>query len=130
MIRALISGSLFKAPESKTSNNGNAYVSAVMKVSDGNKTSFVRVSAFSDSAREEIEALRDGDGLSVVGTLKAEIYEKGGEARVSLSLTADRALALKKEKRKRDKQRREERKQEQHADSRGGPAPFDDDIAF
>jgi single-stranded DNA-binding protein len=130
MIRALISGSLFKLPESKTSSSGNGYVSAVLKVSDGSKTHFVRVFAFSDSAREEIEGLREGDGLSVVGTLKAEIYEKGGEARISLSLTADRALALKKEKRERDKQRREERREEQHADSRGGPAPFDDDIAF
>jgi single-stranded DNA-binding protein len=38
--------------------------------------------------------LQDGDAISVQGTLKAELYDKDGEKRFSLSIIADNVLAL------------------------------------
>jgi hypothetical protein len=38
--------------------------------------------------------LTDGDAISVQGAFKAELYEKGGEKRLSLAIVADNVLAL------------------------------------
>jgi hypothetical protein len=49
----------------------------------------------SDTVREELSGLRNGDLVSVVGALTTELFEWKGERRVSHKLTADRAMALK-----------------------------------
>jgi hypothetical protein len=66
-----------------------------MKVTNGNATELWSISSFSDSVREELSGLGDGDAVSVVGAFSAEIYEWKGEQRIGLRLRADRALALK-----------------------------------
>jgi single-stranded DNA-binding protein len=38
--------------------------------------------------------LTDGDPISVQGAFKAELYDKDGERRLSLSIVADNVLAL------------------------------------
>ncbi len=95
----LAEGSLFRAPERKTSKAGKPYLSATMKTAEGNEAIFVRLLVFSESAQEEIASLGEGDSLSVTGRLQAEAFEKDGKLRVSFSIIVDRALALKKSKR-------------------------------
>jgi single-stranded DNA-binding protein len=99
MIAALVTGTLFRNPESRQSKNGNPFVSAILKEKDGDKVQFVRVAAFSESARGELARLSDGDALSVQGPLKAEVYESNGEHRISLSIVADAILPLRREHR-------------------------------
>jgi single-stranded DNA-binding protein len=135
MIRALIGGSIFRGPETKVSRSGSEYLTCLLKVADGNEAQFVRVFVFSESAREEFTDLHEGDGVSVSGALKAEAYDKDGQLKVSFSVTADRALSLKKEKREKDRQRRAEAKAEREKptprpERRGDPAPFSDDVPF
>jgi hypothetical protein len=65
-----------------------------MKVTNGNATELWSISSFSDSVRQELSGLGDGDAVSVVGAFSAEIYEWKGEQRIGLRLRADRALAL------------------------------------
>ena len=50
--------------------------------------------AFSESIQAELMRLADGDAISVQGALKAELYDKDGEKRLSLSIIADNVLAL------------------------------------
>jgi single-stranded DNA-binding protein len=92
---AIVIGSLFKQPESRTSKDGKVFATATIKVRDGNAMQFVRLVAFSETAQAELLRLKDGDSVSAQGVLKAEIYTPtGGEPRVSLSLVAEQVLAL------------------------------------
>jgi single-stranded DNA-binding protein len=91
---ALVLGSLFRAPEQRTSKAGKLYVTATIKAKDGDAFQFWRVTAFSESVQTELMRLTDGDALSVQGGLKAETYEKDGATKLSLSVIADHVLAL------------------------------------
>jgi single-stranded DNA-binding protein len=95
-IIALVTGSLFKAPERRTSKSGKPFAVATIKVRDGDAMQFVRIVMFSESAQTELLRLSEGDSLSAQGSLKAELYAKdGGEPKLSLSIVADQILALK-----------------------------------
>jgi single-stranded DNA-binding protein len=103
MIFALISGQLFRNPKSCTSKGGRAYTAATVKISDATGSQFVRIMAWSDHARAELEPLQDGAALSISGKLEAQLYApNGAEPRVSLSIIADQVLVLKKPARKKE----------------------------
>jgi single-stranded DNA-binding protein len=122
---AIVTGSLFRAPEQRTSKAGKPFVTATIRAKDGETTLWWKVVAFSDSAQAELMRLVDGDAVSIQGVFKAELYQpEGGEARVSLNIVADRVLAL--------RQPPKERKapKEREASYRGGAAAFDDSIPF
>ena len=90
----------------------------------GESFQFVRFVCFSESSQEELMRLVDGDAVSVQGPLKVETYEKDGATKLSLSIIADRVLAL--------RQPPKERKAKTPGDApyRGGAAAFDDSIPF
>lgn len=95
MIFALINGVLFGAPEQRTAKSGKPLVTATIKSQAGESLQWIRVSAFSESARAELMRLSDGDALAAQGPLKVELYQpEAREARVSLSIVADLVLAL------------------------------------
>jgi hypothetical protein len=92
---ALVTGTLFRAPEQRTSKAGKLYVTATIKAKDGDAFQFWRATAFSESSQAELMRLTDGDAVSIQGGLKAELYAKdGGEPKLSLSVLADHVLAL------------------------------------
>jgi single-stranded DNA-binding protein len=96
MIAALVTGSLFRAPEQRQSKSGKPFVTATLKAKDGDGMQFIRLVAFSESAQAELLRLSEGDSLSAQGSLKAELYTKEGcEPKLSLSIIADQILALK-----------------------------------
>jgi single-stranded DNA-binding protein len=97
---ALIAGQLFRAPERRTSKAGKPFVTATIFVKDGEAAQWWKLLAFSESAQAELMRLADSDALSVQGQLKAETYEKDGVTRLSLSVIADRVLALRQPARK------------------------------
>jgi single-stranded DNA-binding protein len=99
----LVSGSLFRAPEQRTSKAGKLYVTATIKAKDGDTFQFWRVTAFSESVQAELMRLTDGDAMSVQGALKAETYEKDGATKLSLSVVADHVLALRQAPKPREK---------------------------
>jgi single-stranded DNA-binding protein len=87
---ALVSGSLFRAPEQRTSKAGKPFATATIRAADGEASQWWRVTVFSETAQAELMRLADGDAVSVQGSFKAELYRPdGGEARVSLSIVAD-----------------------------------------
>jgi single-stranded DNA-binding protein len=122
---AIVTGVLFRAPEQKTSKNGKPYVTATIRAKDGETSLWWRLTAFSETAQAELMRLGDGDALSVQGAMKAELYQpEGGEPRVSLSIVANHALALRQPPRER------KAKTSRDAPCRGGAAAFDDAIPF
>jgi single-stranded DNA-binding protein len=92
---AIVAGSLFRAPEQRTSKAGKPFVTATIRAKDSEASQWWRVTAFSESAQAELMRLCDGDACSIQGAFKAELYKpEGGEPKVSLSIIADRVLAL------------------------------------
>jgi single-stranded DNA-binding protein len=103
-VAALISGTISRAPEQKTSRNGNPFVTASIRVVNGNEANFWRIFVFSESAQAALLALGEGDSVACQGTPKFEMYApEGGAARVSLSLTVDQVVALKQPPKERPK---------------------------
>ncbi|MGZ9117222.1 MAG: single-stranded DNA-binding protein [Methylocystis sp.] len=100
-IHALAAGKLFGTPEQRTSKNGTRFTKATLLVVASTERQFVTLFAFSQSAQDELERLGEGDSLSVQGQLKAEVFERDGRSRVSLSMTVDHVLALRQPPRER-----------------------------
>jgi single-stranded DNA-binding protein len=90
----LITGTLFRPPELRTSKAGKPFVTATLKAKDDDESQWWKVLAFSESVQAELMRLDDGDAISVQGAFKADIYDKDGEKRLSLSIIADNVLAL------------------------------------
>jgi single-stranded DNA-binding protein len=157
---ALVSGSLFRAPEQRTSKTGRPYVTATLRVKDGEASQWWRVTAFSESAQAKLTRLDDGDACSVQGAFKAELYQpEGGEPKISFSIVAGHVLALRQPPRE-CKAKTEgdvaeacdcdqdtvsqiskgftdsvfknqiRKTAAEHAEARGGAAAFDDSIPF
>lgn len=93
---ALVTGALFRAPESKTSKGGKSYALATIKTrGDDNRSEFWRLTVFSESAIDALMTLSEGDALSAQGPMQAQLYEAEGKPpRVSLSLIADTVTPL------------------------------------
>lgn len=96
----LISGTIFRAPERRVSKAGKPFVSATVKVRDGDGFQFWRLIAFSESIGDELLRLCDGDSVSVQGALRAEPYEKDGQTRIGFTLIASQVLVLRGAKKK------------------------------
>jgi single-stranded DNA-binding protein len=86
---ALVTGTLFRAPEQRTSKAGKPFVTATLRAKDG-ELQWWSVIGFSQTAQVELMRLGDGDAVTVQGSFKAELYPPdGGEAKLSLSILAD-----------------------------------------
>ena len=95
MIAALVTGTLYKKPEARTSRSGKNFVDGTIKIKNGEEMQFIRFAAFSETAKTELLRIDEGEQVAVQGALKAEIYRSAnGEPRVSLSIFADHVLPL------------------------------------
>jgi single-stranded DNA-binding protein len=102
MTAALVAGALFKTPEQKTSKTGKPFVTATIKVRDGEAFQWWRITVFSESAQAELMRLGEGDVLSAQGHLTAGLYTKdNGETKITFSIVADHILALRQPPRER-----------------------------
>lgn len=88
---ALLTGTLVRDPEKKTSKGGRDYASASIQVrADDNRSIYWRITVFSESAIDELMRLGEGDNLSCQGAMKAELWTpEGKDPRINLSLIAD-----------------------------------------
>ena len=90
-VSVMVTGSLAKQPTRRTSKNGNAYLTASLRVTAGNETEWWNLLCFNEGGQAEITRLDVGEKLSCQGTLKLELYRTSdGEPKISarLSLTA------------------------------------------
>jgi single-stranded DNA-binding protein len=92
---AMIAGKLHGEPVTRQTRTGGQFIAFKLRVANGNTVEWWSITAFSQTAREELDGLGEGDAISAVGALGVETYEKNGETRIALRLTADRILALK-----------------------------------
>ena len=93
--RALVSGVIFKAPQTKTSKAGKPYAIATIREGTGERVRWWKAFVFNEFAIEEILRLGDGDPIAVSGEFDCELWtpEGGGESRLSWKITADAVLS-------------------------------------
>ena len=106
MTSALISGSLFRAPEPRTSKAGKSFVSATLKVKAGESAQFWSLLAFGEEAKAELMRLGNGDAIAAQGAMKVETGERDGATRLNFTLFADKILALRQPEEKRERKER------------------------
>jgi hypothetical protein len=101
----LVTGSLQRNAEQKTSANGKPYTTANVRVKSGDSQQFFRVMAFDPDLQTALLDMKSDDGISVTGRLSAELYtSKDNQPRLSLSVMADQVLPLKRKPFNPDKQ--------------------------
>lgn len=103
MIDGLIAGKLYGQPKQSTSRNGNSFTTALVRTAAGNGESLmVSVIAFEDTAQAALQALEEGDSVSLTGTLTPKVYEaRDGGYRPALDMVAHAVLTAYQVKRKR-----------------------------
>jgi single-stranded DNA-binding protein len=72
----LITGTLFRNPEQRTSKAGKPYVTATLSVKDGEESQFWNIVAFAEGAQTELMRLGEGDSISIQGALRVETYPR------------------------------------------------------
>ena len=94
-VAILISGSIFKEPTQRTSQAGRRFVVTTLKAAADNSTSdFWSVLCFSESAGAELMRLGINERVTIQGSLKLELYEKNGDAKIGRTIFADHVMAL------------------------------------
>lgn len=102
MIDALIAGKLFGTPKLGQGKNG-PYTTAMVRVATvGGDSLMCSVIAFADSAQTALQALGEGEAVSLAGTLTPKVYEaRDGTHRPSLDMVAHAVLTAYQVKRRR-----------------------------
>lgn len=96
MINGLLAARVLGDPERRAGKAGTSFVVAKVKaqVGDG-ETCLVNVIAFDADVCHELEALRDGDALSLTGSLTPKVWtDKQGNTRPALDMVAHKILSL------------------------------------
>lgn len=133
----MISGKLKGDPVTRQTRNGGQVTFFTLRVANGAALEYWDIATFSNTVREELEGVGEGDALSAVGALHVELFEYKGEQRIKRGLTADRILALK-PKPKDAKPKADRAQSTATAKNVGGPAPspwndgdvLNDDLPF
>jgi single-stranded DNA-binding protein len=131
-VAVLVSGSLFKDPEIKISSKGKSYATATIRTASADNTAdFWNLLIFSETVQTELMRLREGEKLSVQGSLRLELYN----GKISRSVFVDAILPLRRERKKAAKSATSHEQSTttnatQEETAAGGPAFFSDDIPF
>jgi single-stranded DNA-binding protein len=103
MIDGLVAGRLYGAVQVRTGQHGTHFVTCRVRATAGDGESiFVNVIAFDDTVRQQLEALDDGDSVSLTGALTPKTWtDKQGNAKPALDMVAHGVLSAYHTQRKR-----------------------------
>ena len=119
MLSVLIEGTLIAAPVQRTSAKGTPFVTVQLRCSgDDGESLLCSVITFQASAIEALATLAGGDTVAVAGPAALSQWEKNGEHRVGLKVTATRVLSVYEAG-----MRRKAASQSQEREPRDGQAP-------
>lgn len=96
MIDGLLAGRVFGEPERRAGKAGSSFVVAKVKAQAGDgDICLVNVIAFDAEVCRALLALRDGDALTLSGSLSPKVWtDKQGNTRPALDLVAHKILSL------------------------------------
>jgi single-stranded DNA-binding protein len=124
MIDGLVSGRLYGTAQVRTGQHGTHFVTCRVRASAGDGESlFVNVIAFDDTVKDALQALDDGDSVSLAGALTPKTWtDKQGNAKPALDMVVHAVLTAYHVQRKRRAIRGEAGQTDQQ-----GPDDLDDD---
>jgi single-stranded DNA-binding protein len=129
-VAVLVSGTLFKEPQQRTSQSGKSYVVTTLKAAaaDNSTSDFWSVLAFGDTAGAELLRLAIGERVTVQGSLKLELYSANdGSQKISRTVFADHVLALRAPPKERKPKAAKPAPTSQETTT--SAPPFDDDLS-
>ena len=91
-VYAHFTGQILRAPSERKSSAGNRYAFVLLLVGTGTTGQLVNCNVFEPFV-DGVLQLRQGESLSVTGTLTVSVYEKNGEHKASLSLMVSGVLS-------------------------------------
>ena len=96
MIEGLVAGTLSGDPEKRSGKGGSEFVVARLRAhSSDNEPVVVNVIAFASEVSERLLAMREGDAVSLAGSLSPRVWQdRQGNHRPALDLVASRMLAV------------------------------------
>jgi single-stranded DNA-binding protein len=96
MIEGLVAGAIWGEPDKRVGKNNSIFVVAKLRA-QGTQPELViiNVIAFDPAACKALLALRDGDAVSLGGSLLPKVWvDKQGVSRAALDMIANRVLSL------------------------------------
>jgi single-strand DNA-binding protein len=97
--KVILGGHLTADPELKTTVNGNSVTSFTLAVNKKDKTNFLDVVAFKQTAEFITKFFHKGDPILLWGELSVNNYEKDGQKRKKVEVVVNEAyFAAKKDK--------------------------------
>ena len=96
MIEGLVAGNIWGEPEKRMGKNNSIFVVAkVRALGSQPELVIINVIAFDPAASKALMALRDGDAMSLTGSLSPKVWiDKQGVSRAALDMIASRVLSL------------------------------------
>jgi single-stranded DNA-binding protein len=96
MIEGLVAGNIWGDPEKRIGKNNTIYVVAKVRAQVSQpELVIVNVIAFDNTACKALLERRDGDAVSLTGSLLPKVWiDKQGVSRVALDMIATRVMAL------------------------------------
>jgi len=96
MIEGLVAGNIWGEPEKRVGKNNSIFVVAKVRAQGSQpELVIVNVIAFDVAACKALMVLRDGDAVSLSGSLSPKVWiDKQGVSRAALDMIASRVLAL------------------------------------
>jgi hypothetical protein len=96
MIEGLVAGAIWGEPEKRVGKNNSIFVVAKVRAQGSQpELVIVNVIAFDHAASKALLELRDGDAVSLCGSLLPKVWiDKQGVSRAALDMIASRVLAL------------------------------------
>ncbi len=94
MIDGLVSGRLYGTAQVRTGQHGTHFVTCRVRAAAGDgETLFVNVIAFDDTVKDALQALDDGDSVSLAGALTPKTWiDKQGNAKPALDMVVHAVL--------------------------------------
>jgi len=96
MIEGLVAGHIWGEPEKRVGKNNSIFVVAKVRAQGSQpELVIVNVIAFDNAACKALLELRDGDAVSLAGSLLPKVWiDKQGVSRAALDMITRRVLAL------------------------------------
>jgi hypothetical protein len=96
MIEAMVAGTIWGEPEKRMGKNNSIFVVAKVRAQGTQpELVIVNVIAFEPIACKDILQLRDGEAVSLAGSVLPKVWvDKQGVSRAALDMIASRVLAL------------------------------------
>jgi Single-strand binding protein family len=90
-------------PALRMAKSGKPFAAALIRTESGDETIWANIAVFDEIPQAELPRLKAGEAVSIQGALKVSVFEKSGEHRANLNVTAWHVMGLRQPRREKPK---------------------------